>query len=140
MTDALALIRNVYAAFGRGDVPALLALTAPDVDWQFHGDRDAGYTGTVRGPAQLGEWFGAVAQEDDIQAFEPREFLAGPDHVTVIGHERTIARATGRVFETPWIHVWRVRDGVVAGFTGFFDTQAAAEARAGAKSPAAATP
>ena len=129
MNDALSLIQHAYACFGRGDIPALLALATPDVDWQFHGDHGAGYTGRVRGHAQLAEWFGEVARLDDIQAFEPREFLAGPDHVTVIGHERTIARATGRVFETPWVHVWRLRDGRIAAFTGFFDTQAAAEAR-----------
>ena len=129
MTDALTLIQTAYACFGRGDIPALLALTTRDVDWQFHGDRGAGYTGRVQGQAQVGEWFGEVARLDDIQAFEPREFLAGADHVTVIGHERTIARATGRTFETPWVHVWQLRDGRIARFTGFFDTQAAAEAR-----------
>ena len=134
MHDALTLIQDAYGCFGRGDIPALLALTTPDVDWQFHGDRGAAYTAHVRGRAQVGEWFGAVAQMDDIQAFEPREFLAGAGHVTVIGHERTIARATGRTFETPWVHVWRLRDGLIAGFTGFFDTEAAAVARTGAAS------
>ena len=129
MTDALSLIQTAYACFGRGDIPALLALTTPDVAWQFHGDHGAGYTGRVQGHAQVGEWFGEVARLDDIQAFEPREFLAGAGHVTVIGHERTIARATGRTFETPWVHVWQLRDGRIARFTGFFDTQAAAEAR-----------
>ena len=129
MNDALTLIQNAYGCFGRGDIPALLALTTPDVDWRFHGDHGAGYTGRVRGHAQVGEWFGEVARLDDIQSFEPLEFLAGADHVTVIGHERTIARATGRTFETPWVHVWRVRDGRISGFTGFLDTQAAAQAR-----------
>ena len=47
----------------------------------------------------------------------------------MIGHERTIARATGRVFETPWVHVFQLRDGLVARFIGFLDSQAAAEAR-----------
>ena len=136
MNDAQTLIQDAYACFGRGDIPALLALTTPDVDWQFHGDHGAGYTGRVRGHAQLAEWFGEVARLDDIQAFEPREFLAGADHVTVIGHERTIARTTGRVFETPWVHVWRLREGRIAGFTGFFDTQAAAEARLERDAPA----
>ena len=129
MHDALTLIQDAYGCFGRGDIPALLALTTPDIDWQFHGDRGAGYTGRASGHAQVGEWFGEVARLDDIQSFEPREFLAGPDHVTGIGHERTIARATGRMFETPWVHVFRLRDGLVAGFTGFFDSQAVAEAR-----------
>lgn len=129
MNDALTLIQDAYGCFGRGDIPALLALTTPDVDWQFHGDHGAAYTGRVSGQAQVGEWFGEVARLDDIQAFEPREFLAGADHVTVMGHERTIARATGRVFETPWVHVWQLRDGRIARFTGLFDTQAVAEAR-----------
>ncbi|HEY8975340.1 MAG TPA: nuclear transport factor 2 family protein [Burkholderiaceae bacterium] len=129
MNDALTLIQDAYGCFGRGDIPALLALTTPDVDWRFHGDHGAGYTGRVIGHAHLAEWFGEVARADDIQSFEPREFLAGPDHVTVIGHERTIARATGRVFETPWVHVWRLREGRIAGFTGLFDTQAVAQAR-----------
>ena len=129
MNDALTLIQTAYGCFARGDIPALLALTTPDVDWLFHGDRGAGYTGRVRGHAQLAEWFAEVARLDDIQSFEPRQFLAGPDHVTVIGHERTIARATGRTFETPWVHVFELRDGLVARFTGFFDTQAVAEAR-----------
>ena len=129
MNDALALIQDAYGCFGRSDIPALLALTTPDVDWVFHGDHGAGYTGRASGHAQVGEWFGEVARLDDIQAFDPLEFLAGADHVTVLGHERTIARATGRSFETPWVHVWQLRDGRIARFTGFFDTQAAAEAR-----------
>ena len=55
MNDALSLIQDAYGCFGRGDIPALLALTTPDVDWQFHGDHGAGYTGRVRGHAQLAE-------------------------------------------------------------------------------------
>ena len=51
MNDALALIQNAYGCFGRGDIPALLALTTPDIDWQFHGDRGAGYYSLT-----LGNW------------------------------------------------------------------------------------
>lgn len=128
-TTPLETIQNVYAAFGRGDLPALLAACAPDVCWQFVADRHAPYTATVVGRAQLGEWLGSVLASDDIQAFEPRRMLAGTDHVTVIGHERTTLRATGRTFETPWVHVFDVKDGLVTAFWGMFDTQAAGQAR-----------
>ncbi|MFO1327113.1 MAG: nuclear transport factor 2 family protein [Rubrivivax sp.] len=130
MSDPLTLVQSAYAAFGRGDLPALLALMTPDIDWRFVGDRAAPYTGHARGQAQLAEWFGAVAQADDIQAFEPRQMLAGPDHVTVIGWERSLARATGRPFECEWVHVWTVRDGRIAGFVGLLDSEASARARA----------
>src|SRR4051794_38879945 len=116
MNDPLTLVHEAYGAFGRGDLPAMLAMMAPDVDWQFHADRGAPYTRHVQGTAAVGEWFAAVAQADDIQAFEPREFLVGADHVTVLGHERTIARATGRTFECAWVHVWQLRDGRLARF------------------------
>ena len=129
MSDPLTLVQNAYAAFGRGDLPALLGLMTPDVDWRFVGDRSAPYNGHVRGHAQVGEWFAAVAQADDIQAFEPRQMLAGPGHVTVIGWERSVARTTGRPFECDWVHVWTVRDGRIAAFMGLLDTEAAARAR-----------
>jgi ketosteroid isomerase-like protein len=129
MADALATIQNAYAAFGRGDVPAILEMLTDDVQWQFCGDRKAPYTGTLKGRGQIGEWFGSVAGADDIQAFEPRQFLVGPDHVTVLGWERTVSRPAGKPFECEWVHVWRVRDGRIAGFWGMLDTEASANAR-----------
>lgn len=129
MANPLALVQDAYAAFGRGDVPALLNLLTPDVRWEFAGDRKAPYTGRVQGRAQVGEWFLAVAQADGIQAFEPRQFLVGPDHVTVLGWERSQALPGGRVFEAEWVHVWQVRDGHLARFWGMLDTEASARAR-----------
>lgn len=129
MNDALTTIQNVYAAFGRGDIPALLNMLASDVSWQFNGDSKAPFTGRFRGHGQVGEWFGLVASADGIQAFEPREFLVGPDHVTVIGWERTQALPNGGVFETEWVHVWQLREGLVSRFLGLLDTEAAAKAR-----------
>ena len=129
MTPPTALVQSAYAAFGSGDIPALLALLTPDVRWEFVGDAQAPYTGSVQGRSQVAEWFQAVAQVDGIQAFEPREFLAGADHVTVLGWERTQALPGGAVFETPWVHVWQVRDGLLSRFFGILDTQAAARAR-----------
>lgn len=129
MTTPLALVQAAYAAFGSGDVPTLLNLLTPDVRWEFVGDSKAAYTGRVQGRSQVGEWFLAVAQADGIQAFEPREFLVGADHVTVLGWERTQALPNGGVFESPWVHVWQIRDGQFSRFFGILDTEAAAKVR-----------
>jgi ketosteroid isomerase-like protein len=136
MSDPVTTIQTAYAAFGRGDLPALLAMMTDDVDWQFVGDRAAPYTGRVRGQAQVAEWFVAVAQADDIQAFEPREFFAGSDHVTVLGWERTVARPGNGRFDTDWVHLWTLRGGRIARFVGFLDSEAAGRARAGQGSAA----
>jgi ketosteroid isomerase-like protein len=129
MTSPLTLVQQAYAAFGSGDIPGLLALLSPDVRWEFAGDSKASYTGRFSGHGQVGEWFQCVAQADGIQAFEPREFREGPDHVTVLGWERTQALPGGSVFECQWVHVWQARDGRLTRFWGMLDTEAAARAR-----------
>src|SRR4029453_6620231 len=67
------IIQAAYAAFGRGDIPALLELLDDDIEWTFHGSIGLAYMGTVRGKAAVARWFGHVAELDDIQAFEPRQ-------------------------------------------------------------------
>ena len=129
-SNALQVVQAVYAAFGSGDIPALLKQLHADVSWQFIGDAAAPYTGRVEGHDSVMRWFGNVAQADQIQAFEPREFLTGPDHVTVIGWERTVAQPGGRTFESEWVHVWKLRDDKIASFLGVMDTEAAGRARA----------
>lgn len=59
----------------------------------------------------------------------PRQMLEGPGHVTVIGYERTTLRATGKTFESPWVHVFTVQDGVITAFWGIMHTQVVDEAR-----------
>jgi len=123
------IVQDAYAAFGRGDMPALLALLSDDIEWTFHGSIGLAYMGTVRGKPAVARWFGQVAELDGIQALEPREFFAGPDHVTVIGWERTQALPAGGMYETDWIHVFQVRDGKITRFVGCYDTAASAAAR-----------
>lgn len=130
MSNPLELVQAAYAAFGRGDIPALLLHLTSDIEWRFVGDRRAPYTRSVQGQAEVADWFSQVAGADRILTFQPREFLVGSNHVTVLGFERCEALPNGRTFECDWIHVWQTRDGLLAKFLGIFDTERAAEARA----------
>jgi ketosteroid isomerase-like protein len=130
MATPTEIIQSMYAAFGRGDIPGLLEMLTDDVLWEHKGSLDLPYLGVFRGKAAVAQWFRHVAENDDIQAFEPREFLAGPDHVTVLGWERTRALPKGKVFESDWVHVFVLRDGKVCRYVGTIDTAAVAAARA----------
>jgi ketosteroid isomerase-like protein len=127
---ALATIQQMYADFGAGNIPGFLGALATDVRWRFIGAPGVAYSAEVRGPEGVQAWLGKVMESDDIQAFEPREFFAGENHVTVIGWERTIARPTGRAFEADWMHLFEVSGGRVSRFLGLYDTAAAAKAYA----------
>jgi hypothetical protein len=130
MPAPLETVQTAYDAFGRGDLPALLDQLTDDIEWTFDGSSGDAYMRTARGKEDLLRWFGQVMACDGIQAFEPRQMLAGTDHVTVIGWERTQALPAGGIFETHWVHVWQFRGGRIARFFGMFDTAAVARARA----------
>jgi uncharacterized protein len=124
MSTPTQVAQQAYAAFGRGDVEGILALLTDDVDWRFLASASVPYGGRYTGKQQVQGWFGMVATSDDIQKFEPREFLEGPDHVTVLGWEQTKPRPNGNVFESEWVHVFTLKDGKISRWVGTLDTAA----------------
>lgn len=129
MSDPRPLVQEVYAAFGAGDLPNIIARLDPACVFEFVGPRSIPYCGRFVGHEAIQRFFALVAENDDIQVFEPREMLAGTDHVTVFGWERTRAKTSGRTFETEWVHVFKVAGGKVVAFKGFYDSAAVVAAR-----------
>jgi ketosteroid isomerase-like protein len=127
--QALEVVQKAYAAFGRGDVAAILELIADEVEWKFCGSKGLPYTGTCRTKEAIARWFASISEVEEILIFEPREFISAGDSATVIGWERTKARPSGNVFETEWVHVFTVRDAHIVRFWGMYDTEASAAAR-----------
>ena len=94
------------------------------------GPRNLPFTGTFRTREEICRWFASIPTVDDIQAFEPREFIPGGEHVTVLGWERTAARPSGKVFESEWVHVFTVRDGRASPASGACTTTRRRQRRA----------
>jgi ketosteroid isomerase-like protein len=124
MSTPTQVVQQAYAAFGRGDVQGVLDLLTDDVDWRFLASQGVPSAGRFTGKQQVKQWFGKLAETDDIQKFEPREFLEGPNHVTVLGWEQTRPRPNGDVFESEWVHVFTLKDGKVSRWVGTLDTAA----------------
>src|SRR5262249_21741816 len=124
MATPTTIVQQVYEAFGRGDVPALLALIADEVDWELVGSASLPYAGRRRNHKEVADFFAAIPRADAIHVFEPREFIEGGEHVTVLGFERSTAIETGKEFETEWVHVFTIRNGKVTRWRGFFNTAA----------------
>lgn len=131
--NASQVVQDLYAAFGRADLPAFLALLSPNVSWRFIGAPGLAYSTEVHGHDGMQRWLTAVAAAEDIQAFEPREVFAANNHVTVLGWERTQARSSGRIFECEWMHLFVVESGKVSRFVGLYDSAPVAAAHASAQ-------
>lgn len=127
--ESLQVVKDAYAAFGRGDIATLLASLTEDVSWHVPGTGLA-LSGTYNGRDGVGQFFQRLSAETEILAFQPDEFIAQDDRVVVLGSSRYRILSTGRIFEGSWVMAFTVRDGKVSTFHEYYDTQALAAAYA----------
>ena len=121
MSDNTTTISGVYAAFARGDVPAVLGALAPDVEWTEA--EGFPYGGTYVGPeAVLHGVFMKLGTEWDGYAAVPQEFVASGDTVVALGEYRGTYKATGKSFRAPFVHVWKLGKNGVKTFRQHTDT------------------
>jgi ketosteroid isomerase-like protein len=125
--ESLQVVRDGFAAFGRGDMAGLLALMAEDVEWDIPGE-GLPLAGAYRGRDGVASFFQKLAAEADILDFQPREFVADGDRVLVVGWERSKVKATNRTVEVDWVMAFTVRDGKVAKYRQYTDTKLLASA------------
>jgi len=117
------VITALYTAFGAQDLPGILALLHPDVEWVCHvANPPAGPGGVRRGHEGAADFFREVGTAEDIHEFVIDLMAVDGEAVVVRGHERVTHRGTGKSWESPWIHWWTVREGLVVKYEGFIDS------------------
>jgi uncharacterized protein len=107
MSGATELAQSMYEAFGRGDIPTVLASLHPDVEWNeaehvtlWNGSAFRGPDAVVQGVfMRLGEMFG------DTFRIEIGRLLGCGDTVVMEGRYVGTALATGRSFSAQVAHV-----------------------------------
>src|SRR6202789_935681 len=120
------IVKDFFAAMRSGDMKALLALCAEDIEWIIPGE-DWPLAGTYRGHAGLANLLETASQSLETST-EPREFVAQGDRVLVVGFARGKIKATNKTFEDDWIFAITVRDGKLMSIREYVDTQALARA------------
>jgi ketosteroid isomerase-like protein len=109
-------IRSLYAAFGRGDLEAILAALDSQVVWRTPGAPDLPTGGLRRGASAVRDFFGLLLSTFDIQDFRPTDILSQGDKVVVLGTSREGPKGTGRFIDFRWVHVFTFRDGKIVEF------------------------
>lgn len=116
------IVRNLYASFSTGNVPAVLAALDPQIDWADA--KNSPYPGPFHGPdAVLNGLFMRLATEWDGFTVTPEEFVGDGETVVALGHYSGTCKATGmRLSDVPFAHVWKLRNGRVVTFRQHTDT------------------
>ena len=120
-TETGAVLRELYAAFARGDIPSVLAAFDPQIVWT----ETAGgpFAGTYTGPlAVLENVFGPLGSEWDEFSLQPDAYVCDGDTAVVTGTYRGTHRSTGRALEARFAHAWQLRDRRPARFEQITDT------------------
>jgi hypothetical protein len=129
----IATVKNIYAAFGKNDLPTLLAHLSEDIIWT-----DAGtgvgelHTGTRRGKAAVTAFFKELGNSIIMTDFEVYDYVANDNTVVANGHYTGKAKSSGRPITTDFSMTWEFDQmGKVIRHHLYLDTDNVAKALAG---------
>ncbi|MEY9847299.1 nuclear transport factor 2 family protein [Streptacidiphilus sp. MAP5-3] len=121
-TANLELVRGVYAAFDRRDLPSVLDAFAPDIDWVHpEGMVAYGVGGTKVGHEGVKSFLAKVPSVLAGQQVVPEEFVVDGDRIVVLG-SRHVTAHNGRTGTLRFVHSWTLCDGRVTRLEDVFDT------------------
>jgi ketosteroid isomerase-like protein len=105
------IVREGYAAFGRGDIEALQTrFFAADIRWHFPGRSPFG--GDYEGVGQVLDWLGRSFQASDgTIRIELHDVIGNDEHVVALTTAR--AERAGKRLEDNTVQVFHLQDGKV---------------------------
>ena len=116
-------IAQVYEAFGRGDVAAILDAVADDVDWAAEaGSTAAPWYGVRHGKDAVAQFFTDFGSTMEVEECTPVSFAANDTDVLTVVRCRTRSRRTGKSSAMDLHHFFRFSGGKIAYYRGTEDT------------------
>jgi len=114
MNDHLQTVRDIYAAFGRGDIPTILDCLADDVRWEEWADNSAQRASVPWLQSRQGR-AGALAFFQALSAlcyhdFRVLSLMAGDHQVTAELALEFEVLVTGRRYRDEEMHLWTFND------------------------------
>jgi ketosteroid isomerase-like protein len=124
----LDIVRNAYAAFGRGDIPSVVATFDQNIEWVSPpGSYRVG--GVHKGAdAIIKNFFMVLGEIWENLDVTPREYVDAGDRVFVLGTARGKGKATGKPVAASYVHIFEFKNGKVARFEEYEDTATIREA------------
>ena len=118
------LAKDIYAAFGRGDIPTVLAAFHPEVEWRQAEGNPYQLDGSAWiGPqAVLEKLFMRIGAEWDGFTITIRNIHDAGEYVVIEGRYTGTYKPTGRKLDSQLCHVLRFQDGKLRSFQQYLNT------------------
>jgi hypothetical protein len=125
MSKHLSTVQSIYAAFGRGDIPAILEQISDDCVWEYAPVvHEIPWLQPRRGRAGAAAFFQAVGAELEFKSFEVPAIVGDDRLVIALATFECIVKRTGKTIrEVDEPHIWHFDErGRVARFRHAADT------------------
>ena len=122
------LIQNLYAAFGRGDVPYIVSHCAEDAEFGVISESALPWHGIGKGHGRIVEFFQALAAAAEFTRFEPHSFIADDSGVACLVDWDATVKKNGTKVSMRTVHHFTIKDGKIARWNGSEDTAKAVNA------------
>jgi hypothetical protein len=122
--DNVTLLKSLYDAFGRGEIPTVLGAMSPDIKWYQAESNPYMPSGEAWvGPdAVLNNLFVKLGTEWDGFTVHLGALYGAGDSVIVEARYSGTYKPTGKSLDAQVCHVWDVKDGKVTRFQQYVDT------------------
>src|SRR3989442_4870875 len=87
MPTNLEIVRGCFAAFQRGDIPAILNLCDDNVEWIEPGAPVIPYAGRGKGKSSAAEFIRVIGETTEVLKFEPQQYVASGDRGVAVGSD-----------------------------------------------------
>ena len=120
---------NLYAAFGRGEMPTVLGAMHPEIEWrEAEGNPYMPSGEPFVGPDQvLNKLFLRLNDEWEDFEVKPETYHDAGDTLVVEGRYSGVYKETGKKQDSPFCHVWTYDDGKISKFQQYTNTAALQE-------------
>ena len=122
------VVKQVYDAFGAGDMDRMHSFLSDDVQWDHRGPPGAPISQLYDGKAGVVKFFDDLFATQELLSFEAHEFFGDGNRVVVLGSHRFRVKETGKEWESEFAATWTVEDGLVTRWRPIHDLTAEAMA------------
>jgi ketosteroid isomerase-like protein len=122
-------VQRLYAGYGRGDIDAVLAELADDVDWAAEAaSTSVPWYGNYRGKGEVPQFFKEIGSNVEITEFTLISFTSNETDVVATVRWAYTVNATGKGAAMYMQHWFRLAGGKIVFFRGSEDSEQSAAA------------
>lgn len=124
----ISVVKQIYADIVAKNLDGFFNSLTDDIVWQPPFAAEIKHTKIRNGKAEVKDWIMEMAAEVSYTQVTPHEIYADKDAVIVKGFFEGKSNATGKSFQSDWIHLWKFRGDKVFHYQAFWNTAEVANA------------